>query len=229
MGKKKSATAALAPFGGSMVVSSNPAKRKNLKQSKWFMSQATVLNSQQALSATQTPFEVGSQINGTATNITVSDLGTDAVNWVQRYDEYTIEDIEIFVTLTARLDDGSIKSVPVIVWTFEDRDSPKEVLCNWDQVRDRQNLSRVTLRANNPSLCTAKIKPVPLFDGGVSDNDPSNIVPTDAKWVDSLAVRQRFNGVRIFTACPQKDTQGQSYSYSIYVEQRVKVTGRAAL
>lgn len=225
----KSSTA-LNVFGGSMVVTSNPAKAKTIEQSKWFMMESAIVKtSEQALSNSSSPYVVGTQLAGTAIDFTLAKLGADAVAWAQRYDCYTIEEAEVTLTMCARLSDSAIMSAPVVAWSFEDRDSPQEVECNWSQVRSRQNLCRIVLRANSPSLVVAKIKPVPLFDGGVADSSPANVVPSSEKFIDSLAVRQRFNGIRVFTACPQADTQGQTYSYTIYLESRVKVTARSAL
>jgi len=156
-------------------------------------------------------------------------VGQAAVVWAQRFDSYTIEEIEYQLTLVSSDTSGNQRILPVTVWSFEDRDSPREVGANWAQTRDRQNLSRVVLRANNPSLTIAKIRPVPLFDGAVTDNSPSNIVPSSGKWVDSLAIKQRFNGLRVFSACPTKDSSGQTYKYTLYLEKRVKIVGKSAL
>jgi hypothetical protein len=220
----------LNPFGGTMVVTNNPARRRIMKQSKWFISpSADIANSEQALSTSATPYEVGSQLTNHADDTTVAELGTDAINWVQRFDSYTVEEVEYIISLVSSDQSGNQRILPVTVWSFEDRDSPREVGANWSQTRDRQNLARVVLRANNPSLTIAKIRPVPLFDGAVTDNSPSNIVPENAKWVDSLAIKQRFNGLRVFSACPTKDSSGQTYRYTLYLEKRVKVCGRSAL
>jgi len=213
-----------------MVVTNNPAQQNTMVQAKWFMMDDAVMKkSEQALSSSSSPYPVGSQLAGTAVDFTIAKLGLDAVNWVQRFDCYSIDCVEITATVCARIDDSSIKSLPVIMWSFEDRDSPQEVQCNWGSVRNRQNVARCTFRANNPSMTIAKIKPVPLFDGAIDDSAPANLVLDSKKWIDALAVKQRFNGIRVFTACPQVDSQGQSYSYTVALEARVKVQGKAAL
>jgi len=230
MTKKTKTNNQLNPFGGTMVVTQNPARSKKISQSKWFIAErADIANSEQALSNSSTPYEVGSQVTNHADDTTLADVGLDAVNWAQRFDSYTIDNVEYQITLVSSDTSGNQRILPVTVWSFEDRDSPREVGANWSQTRGRQNLSRVVLRANNPSLTIAKIKPVPLFDGAVSDNDPANIVPNSGKWIDSLAIKQRFNGIRVFSACPTKDSSGQTYKYTLYLEKRVKITARSAL
>jgi len=220
----------LNPFGGSMVVTQNPAKTKKVTQSKWFLAEkADIANSEQALSNSSTPYEVGSQVTNHADDTTLADVGQAAVEWAQRFDCYTIDHVEYQIGLVSTDESGNQRTLPVTVWSFEDRDSPREVGANWSQTRSRQNLSRVVLRSNNPSLTIAKIKPVPLFDGGVTDNSPANIVPNSGKWIDSLSIKQRFNGIRVFSACPTKDLSGQTYRYTLYLEKRVKITGKSAL
>lgn len=212
-----------------MSVMSNPAKAKTVTQSKWFIAtDADIANSEQVLSSGSSPYEVGSQITNHADDTSLADIGSEAVAWAQRFDSYTISEVEYYLILSMT-DQDNQRTLPVTVWAFEDRDSPREVGANWSQTKDRQNLTRVVLRSNLPTVTLANIKPVPLFDGAVTDNSPSNVVPSNGKWIDSLATRQRFNGIRVFSACCAKDTSGQTYKYTLYLEKRVKITGRSML
>lgn len=210
---------------GSMAVAKSAAKVKNIMRTRHFMkSVADIESSEQVLSASQSPFPVGSQYTASTFLYNVAGLSTNAIEWVQKHDKYRISQVEVFVTLNARSRNGSVdRSVPVEVFFYEDTDADPATATSWIRVQDRDNLGRVVLNALTPSQRILTFKPTLTFAAGAVDQNPANVVPKKDTWLDALAIQQLYSGLRVFSCCPQTDSSGQSYEYALTFQTRITI------
>lgn len=216
-----------------MAVTHNAAKNRNIIRRRQFMrALAEYEVSTQTLSASQSPFPVGSQYTVSTLLFDITSLGTNAVSWVQLHDVYRIESVEIFATavIEGTSADTPLSNAPIIHYCYEDVDADPTTTTSWIRTQDRDNLCRVVLRANNPSVKIAELRPTATFAAASgSTQDPANMVPQKDRWIDALAVDQLYAGLRCYSACPKVDSQGQSYKYSISYETRLKVAAKQPL
>lgn len=185
---------------------------------------AAIVQSDQVLSASQSPFPVGSQITGTTLLFAANELSTNALEWIQKHDKYRISEAEVFVTLTTRSRGTNIdRTAPVEVYFYEDTDADPATATSWIRTSDRDNLGRVVLNAFHPSQRLITFKPTVTLAAGAVAQNPANIVPGKNVWLDALSVNQFYSGLRVFSACPQTDSQGQSYEYTLSFSARLTI------
>jgi len=225
MGKGSSDHAMVGLVNGSMAVAKKAAKVKNITRKRHFLqSSAQVDISQQVLSATQSPFPVGSQFSAGTLLFSASKLTQNAREWVQNFDKYRICEIEVFCTLNSRSKTGSIdQTAPVEIFFYEDTDADPTTQTSWLRTADRTNVGRVVLNAFNPSARLVTFTPTITLAASVIDQNPSNIVPKKDTWLDALSLQQLYSGLRYFSACPTTDAQGQSYDYTLSFQVRYSV------
>jgi len=224
MTKAKSNTA-VGLINGSMAVAKQAAKVRTLTRKRHFLvKNSTLGNSTQVLSSTQSPYPVGSQFSAETLLFGAVELQPNAIQWIQSHDKYRIAQVEIFATLVSRSKDGGIsRTTPVEIYFYEDTDADPSTLTSWIRVADRDNVGRVVLNAFTPSMRLATFKPTVTYAANTGSQNPSNAIPSKSQWLDALAVDQLYSGLRVFTACPQVDTQGQSYDYSVAFTTRYTV------
>lgn len=210
---------------GSMAVAKQAAKVKNVTRKRWFMSEvASLLGSAQVLSQSQSPYAVGSQYATGTFTYSISQLGLNARDWVASFDRYRILAIEVFATLVIRSRNNAVdRNAPVQLYFYEDTDCDSSVQTSWIRVRDRENLGKVVLTALHPSQRLITFTPTGTFSAGNSSQDPANKLPQKSDWFDALALSQQFAGLRVFAACPQYDTSGQSYEFDVVFDTRYHV------
>lgn len=207
---------------GSMAVAKKAAKVKNITRKRHFLqSLAQVEASSQVLSASQSPFPVGSQFNTGTLLFAASKLTTNAQEWIQSFDKYRISEIEVFCTLQSKSKTGAAdQTAPVEVFFYEDTDADPTTQTSWIRLADRTNVGRVVLNAFNPSARLVTFKPTITLAASVIEQNPANIVPKKDTWLDALSLQQLYSGVRYFSACPTTDAQGQSYDYTLNFQMR---------
>lgn len=212
-------------INGSMAVAKKAAKVKNITRKRHFLqSLAEVEKSEQVLSASQSPFPVGSQFNAGTLLFAASKLTNNAKEWIQSFDKYRISEIEVFCTLQSKSKTGTAdQSVPVEVFFYEDTDADPTTQTSWLRLADRTNVGRVVLNTLNPSARLVTFKPTITLAASVIEQNPANIVPKKDTWLDALSLQQLYSGVRFFSACPTTDAQGQSYDYTLNFQMRYTV------
>lgn len=191
-----------------MSLVANPARPRNHKRTRQFLSQRTIsVVSEQVLSTSQAPSSVGSQYRSQRITFTPTSIGASCSGWIREFDKYRVTKAELHVTYTAAVDapgTADLFTLPVVHYAFCDEDSGASAGATvaWQQVHDRENLSRVVLRANAPSVCVATWTPKVLYEAPQTSNSPANVVPPSNMWLDSLATGQEFSGVSCFSFTP---------------------------
>lgn len=210
---------------GSMAVAKKAAKVKNITRKRHFLqSLAQIEASTQVLSASQSPFPVGSQFSAGTLLFAASKLTTNAREWIQNFDKYRISEIEVFCTLQSKSRTGTVdQTVPIEVFFYEDTDADPTTQTSWLRLADRTNVGRVVLNAFNPSARLVTFKPTITLAASVIEQNPANIIPKKDTWLDALSLQQLYSGVRFFSACPTTDAQGQSYDYTLSFQMRYTV------
>jgi hypothetical protein len=176
-----------------------------------------VYTSSQVLSASQSPFPVGSQFSAGTALFAASELSQNAQSWIQSTDKFRITSIEVFVTLCSRIKgSGTVdKTVPVEIYFYEDTDADPATQTSWLRTMDRDNLGRVVLHATNPSARILTFKPTISLAAINSQQDARNMIPAKGSWLDAVSLDQLHSGVRWWSGTPQLDTQGQSFEYTL--------------
>lgn len=190
-----------------------------------FMNNVSELaSSQQVLSASQSLFPVGSQYTSSTILFAANELSTNAIEWIQKHDKYRISQVELFATLVTRSRNSAVdRTAPVELYFYEDTDADPTTTTSWIRTSDRDNLGRVVLNAFHPSQRLITFKPTVSYAAGAVDQNPANVVPKKDMWLDALSINQLYSGVRVFSACPQTDSSGQSYEYSIAFTYRLTI------
>lgn len=209
----------------SMLPSKGSGRVTTQSTSRHYLSNATRYQSQQVLSSSQSVYPVGSQFLAGTQTFSGEQLSASAQAFIQNYDKYKISNVEIFVNLAQRSRQGQVdRSVPVDVWFYEDADCDSSTQTSWLRTRDRRNLGNVTLTSINPKMRLMSFEPTPTYVANATvSQSPTNIVPAKGKWLDALNLSQQMAGFRFFAACPQVDTQGQTYEFDIYMTTRYTV------
>lgn len=217
---------------GSMAIPRNPGRVKNVNRTRHFCSKlATVTESSQVLSSSQSLYPVGSQYIGQTLRFQASELHTNAQEWIQKHDKYRVDELECFVTLQTSLKgSGNVdKTLPVEVYFYEDTDADPSTLTSWIRTADRSNLGRVVLNTFHPSARLIKFRPTISNSADGDVQDPSNIIPPKGTWLDALALNQLHSGVRVYAMCPATDSSGQSYAFKLNFTWRAKITAKEPL
>lgn len=225
MTKKKSTNMAVGLVNGSMAVAKQAAKVKTVTRKRHFLQSNVVMSdSTQVLSASQSPYAVGSQYSSETLLFKCSSLSQNATQWIEKFDKYRITEVEVFATLFLRSRNGAVdRSAPVEIFFYEDTDADPTTTTSWIRTGDRDNVGRVVLNAFHPSARLISFKPTITFAADQSSQSPSNVVPKKDTWLDALALEQLHSGLRVFTACGQTDQSGQSYEYSVGFQARYTV------
>lgn len=202
----------------SMAPQQATVRAKDATVTRGYLEDSRNEDSKQVLSASQSLYPVGSQYTEGTYVYSISRLSTSAQAYVQSYDKYRIKLVEVYATLTARSKNGSVdRNAPVNLWYYEDTDADSAVTTSWIRVRDRKNLAMVTLTALRPTQKLISFEPTPCFSASSTGSlSPNNMVPRKGIWLDSLAINQQYSSLRHFSACPQVDSSGQSYEYTIH-------------
>jgi len=217
-------TSLMGTVSGTMASQGRPERVRTVTTKRHFLEEkARIYPSEQVLSSTQSPYPVGSQFNAGTLLWDMTDLGPNAVEWIQSYDKFRILDVEVFATLTTNFPDEP-RNIPVELYFYEDTDADNNTQTSWIRVRDRRNIGKVVLNSFTPSMRIAKFSPTVSFAAsGTNSQDPSNMIPKKNQWLDALATEQRHSGLRFFSACPTTDSSGASYKYTINLMTRITV------
>ena len=210
-------TTLMGTVNGTMASQGRPERVRSVTTKRHFLSEvARTYDSEQVLSTSQSPYQLGSAFANGTVLFAASDLGPNAESWIKSYDKYRITDVEVFATLTTRLRGSVERNIPVEVYFYEDTDADTATSSSWIRCRDRRNLGKVVLNALTPSQRIAKFKPTPSFNANEATvQSPSNTIPSKNIWMDALAINQKYSGLRFFAACPTADAQGQTYDFTI--------------
>jgi len=224
---------AMQVFGGSMSLARNPAREKTKTVTRQFLCKtASTKISATVLSEVNSPYILGSQYVSDVITFALRDLTPEAISWVQKYDMYRFSKAELFVTSYVEAKTNTTKATaPITHYCFVDPDSSESQLgdtTTWHQICQRDNLARVVLRANNPSVRLATWTPRPLFSA-VSGDSPSNMIGNKSTWMDALITTQEHSGVRCFAACPVESATNDQYRFHLQYEVRVTVQCKAPL
>ena len=223
----KSSNSSVGLVNGSMAVAKAAAKVRNVTRKRRFLgNDARVVVSEQVLSGSQSPFPVGSQFCAGTLSFSAEQLSVSARAWIQSYDRYRIDQVEVFATVIWRSKNGSIdRTAPVTLYFYEDTDSDSSTQTSWIRTSDRDNLGRVVLYATNPTMRLISFKPTASFDtNSVVSQSPSNMIPSKDQWVDANSLAQQHAGFRWFAACAQTDGSGQSYEFDVVLESRLHIS-----
>lgn len=228
-----SAVALMRTTAGSMAIATNPAKeRRTIRTRQFLMPVWTVRNSSPVLSQSQSPSQVGSQYASGHITVTPNNLGPNAIEFIQNSDRFRITKAELFVLSDVTAKTNTTRgTAPIVHYAYCDSDtsiSQSGGVTPWNDIISRENISKATLRANQPTMRIAHWNPRPLFDptGG---NNPANIIPSANQWMDSLILNQEFSGVRTFSCCPADTNGNDVYSYNLNYELRLTIQTQAAL
>jgi len=214
-----------------MATSRAPARVKNVRRSRHFLAEkAIVSESSQVLSSSQSPYPVGSQYSAETLLFAARDLSANAREWIQKHDKYTVDQLELFCTLTSSTRGTAIdKNLPIEVYFYEDTDADPATQTSWIRTQDRDNIGKVVLNAFNPTARLIKFKPTITLEADASLQSPANIIPPKGTFVDALSLNQKFSGVRVFACCPAADAQGQSYDFKLNFTWRAKILAKQPL
>ena len=216
----------VALVNGSLSVRRGAGKVKNITRSRhFFQEDAVLLNSEQVLSGTQSPYPVGSQFAQTTVVFAAAKLTDNARTWIQQHDRYRVREVEVLATLTSNTRGNNVdKTLPVEVYFYEDTDADSSIQTSWIRVADRDNLGRVVLNAFMPSQKLISFKPTASFAvNSTASQAPSNMIPSKDQWIDALNLNQQLSSLRIFSCCAQTDAQSQSYEYDLNLQVRYHV------
>ena len=216
----------IVPLSGSMTPSSGGGKvSKVVRDRKFLTSRALILDSEQVLSQTQSPYPVGTQFSATTMLFSAESLSTAAKAWIQNYDKYRILLVEVFATLSFNVKDGvGVKNVPVEVYFYEDTDADLTTQTSWIRTSDRLNVGKVILTELAPSQKLISFQPTASFAASsVTSQSPANVVPKKGLYIDALSLAQVHSGLRMFTCCPQPDASGQTYAYQVNLTTRYHI------
>jgi len=218
---------------GSMGVATNPAKeRKTIRTRQFLVPVWEKRTSSQILSQTQSPAPLGGQYCSDHITIKADSLGQNAREFIQNSDRYRITKAELFVLTTVDAKTNTTRgTAPITHYAYCDADTSVNQstgVTPWLDVVSRENVSKVTLRSNNPTMRIAQWNPRPILDPE-SGNSPANLIPSPNSWVDSLYLSQEHSGVRTFATCPSNSDQQDNYQFYLYYEIRVTVQTQAAL
>lgn len=216
-----------------MSVARNPARERNRTVTRRFLlRKAQHRVSADVLSDSQSPFILGSQYGSNHFTFNAADLSTSAQEWIRQHDLYRVMSAEMFVTAHVESRTNTTKqTVPIHHYCYVDPDtseSQSSSVTPWYDIIDRENLARVVLRANNPSIKIATWSPRPLFSP-VSGDNPANVIPDKQSWIDSLILTQEHSGVRSFACCPVESPQNDAYRFFLDYEIRVTIQCKAPL
>lgn len=231
---QNSGTMALAnAFAGSMSVTRNPARERNTIRTRQFLFPIwDIRGSATVLSQTTAPGPLGSQYASDHVTIKPSLLSAQAKEFIQNSDRYRITKAELFVLSTVTADTNTTKATaPIVHYAYCDVDSSEQQTGGttpWFDILSRDNVSKCTLRANNPTMLVASWAPRPLFEP-TTGNDANNVVPSAKTWIDSLNLGQEWSGVRTYSNCPVVSEPSDRYKYALHYELRVTVQCQAAL
>jgi hypothetical protein len=216
----------VAVVNGSMSVTKKAARvKKHIRQRCFMEADASRLESQQTLSGTQSPYPVGSQFVAGSFTYSAEQLSSSARTWIQSYDRFRIKNVEIFVTGTARSKNGSVdKTVPIVVYYYEDTDCNSATQTSWIRVSDRDNLGKCVLTAMAPSQKLISFTPTVSFDPNTTTSQsPANVIPPKNTWLDAVNLSQQMAGFRFFAASPQVDATGETFKFDVTFETRYTV------
>lgn len=218
---------------GSMAVATNPSKeRRTIRTRQFIVPVWKTKTSQTVLSQTNAPTPLGSQYLSNHITITPNDLDPNAIEFIQNSDRFRITNAELFVLSDVTAKTNTTRgTAPIVHYAYCDSDTSIAQtggITPWNDVVSRDNVSKVTLRANNPTMRIAFWNPRPIYDptGG---NSPSNAIPSASQWMDSLILNQEFSGVRTFSCCPIESATNDTYRYGLHYELRLTVQTQAAL
>lgn len=209
----------------SMLPAKGAGRVTSQTTTRHYLTNAREYASQQVLSTSQSVYPVGSQFVAGTQTFSVQELSANAQSFVQSYDKYKITNVEIFANLTQRSRTGGVdRNLPVDIWFYEDADADATTQTSWIRTRDRRNLGNVTLNALKPKARLLSFEPTPSFSADtVTSQSPSNLVVKKGVWLDAANIAQQMAGFRFFAACPQTDSSGQSYDFTLYITTRMTV------
>jgi len=216
----------VALVNGSLSVRSGSGKVKNITRSRHFFGyDAFLAGSTQVLSGEQSPYSVGSQYTNSTLIFSADKLTTNARAWIQQHDRYRVKEVEVLATLVSNTRGNQVdKTLPVEVYFYEDTDADSTTETSWIRVCDRDNLGRVVLNAFTPAQKLISFKPTASFAAtATSSQNPANMLPSKNQWIDALNVKQQLSGLRVFSCCPQADSTGNTYGYSLCFQTRYHV------
>jgi len=227
------AVALMRTTAGSMAIATNPARERRTTRTRQFILPVWITKSSETvLSQSQSPSILGSQYQSNHITITPSTCGSQFVEFVQNSDRYRITKAELFVLSDVTAKTNTTKNTaPIVHYAYCDSDTSLAQsggVTPWLDIVSRDNISKTTLRANNPTMRVAVWNPRPLYNP-TSGNSPSNAVPSPNTWMDSLILTQEFSGVRTYSTCPVISANNDTYEYSLHYEVRVTVQTQAAL
>ena len=218
-----------------MSVANNTAKvRKIVVKRHYLESVARRAKGTEVLSQSQSPFGLGSQFTASTLVFKCENLSKSAQEFIQSYDSYCIDKVEIFATVTnvSTVATGGVATpnlYPVVHYCYEDFDADEVTATSWIRTSDRSNLSRVVLRPNNPSILVATLRVRPTYEATTTTNGPVNVVPKPGTHIDALNLTQPHAGLRCFSACPLADGGTPSYAYEITYECRYHLNLKSPL
>jgi len=219
----------IALVNGSLAVKKGAGKIKNVTRVRHFFENISRrVASEQVLSQTQSPYPVGSQFGAGTFIFSCNALSNNAKEWIQGHDQYRVNSVEVFATLSFREKIGSERRVaPVEVFFYEDTDADSTTQTSWLRTSDRDNLGRIVLTPMTPTLKVIEFRPTASFNvSSVVSQNPANLVPSKNQYLDALNLSQQLSGLRLFTACSYNDVSGQSYNYDVDFSVRYTVEAR---
>jgi hypothetical protein len=210
-----------------MAVARQAAKVRNVTRSRWFLEgKAETDLFTQVVSATQSPYGLGSQFSQSTLTFSATELSDNAQAWIASHDRFRVSQIEVFANYNINNTAGGPALDQVELYFYEDTDVDPSVATSWLRTSDRENLGRVVLTAQNPSQRLITFKPTPTLNAGTLAQDPSNIVPSKDAWLDALSLAQKYAGLRVFGACSRRDTSGQTYQVFVSYLVRYQIEAR---
>jgi len=189
-----------------------------------------VVNSTIVLSASQSPFAVGSRFASGTITYDIGELTATALSWIKKYDAYRISEVEIWAHCAyLGAPSSGNAGAPVVLYVAEDMDTLAGVTVVWRELCNRDNLKRIIFNRDSLSQKVGNYKPRPSFKPA-EGSLPQNVVPVRDTWIDCEVQTQQFSGLEYFAACPLTTNSGQGdYAFQINFEIRAMVETKGSI
>jgi len=222
--------------GGSMNIARRPERLRKTIHQRQFLTNDLIAPSVQAPNSNITPCGAGSQYAYRNILFNGNLCSDEAKNWIKRHDQYTISEVEVFASVTFYNEsnsfvEGTSDSFHVRHYCCVAPDVASNLVPEWSDLRDRQNLSQVVLRPSMPQALIAKFTPRPKFPPASSGNSANNMIGQEGQYIDAQNLEQEFSGLKCWSVCPRRDfsnglTTSKTYYYKVNYSIRLTVKAK---
>jgi len=167
----------------------------------------------EAETSSESMLGVGSYFNSVSLAYALRNFITSTSGVPIVYDQYKIDQIEIWAFAESFLPPYR----PIVVVSSVDYDDTNSI--DWADMSQRNATKVTTLTVTTPNRMVAKFTPRANFTSAVGDS-PSNRIPAPNAWFDLSVTNQNFNGIKLHAA-----SQNQG-SVRYYAKAKVSFRGK---